>query len=50
MITAGVSAVSAIAAVIITYALTKKREHEADRRELQFEQYRELVISAIGGS
>jgi len=48
LITAGVSAVGAIAAVIITYALTKKREHEADWRKLQFEQYRELVISLSG--
>lgn len=47
-ITAGVSAVSAIIAVIITYVLTKRREHEADWRKLKFGQYQEFVLALSG--
>lgn len=47
-ITAGVSSVAAIGAVIITYVLTKKREHEADWRKMKFSQYQEFVLALSG--
>jgi hypothetical protein len=48
IITAGASAVTAIVAVIITYVLTKKREHEADWRRLKFSQYQEFILALSG--
>jgi len=47
-ITAGVSFVAAIGAVVITYVLTKKREHEADWRKMKFGQYQEFVLALSG--
>lgn len=47
-ITAGVSGVTAIVAVVVTYVLTKKREHEADWRKLKFSQYQEFVLALSG--
>jgi hypothetical protein len=48
IITAGASAVTAIVAVIVTYVLTKKREHEADWRRLKFNQYQEFILALSG--
>ena len=42
------SAVTAILAVIVTYILTKRREHEADWRKLKFAQYQEFVLALSG--
>jgi hypothetical protein len=46
--TAIVTAASAILAVIITYVLSKRREHEGDWRKLKLEQYREFVLAPSG--
>jgi hypothetical protein len=48
VITAGVSAMAALIAVIITYALARRREHEADWRKLRFDQYREFIAALSG--
>jgi hypothetical protein len=47
-ITAGVSGITAIIAVVVTYILTKKREHEADWRKLKFGQYQEFILALSG--
>ena len=47
-ITAGVAAISAIAGVIITFVLTRRREHEADWRKLKLGQYQEFVLALSG--
>lgn len=44
-ITAGVSAVTALATVLITSALARRREHEADWRKLKLAQYQEYVAA-----
>jgi hypothetical protein len=48
IITAGASAITAIVAVIVTYVLTKKREHEADWRRLKFSLYQEFALALSG--
>lgn len=47
-ITASISAVTAILAVILTSALTRRREHEADWRKLKLAQYQEFVLALSG--
>jgi hypothetical protein len=47
-ITAAVSAATTLLAIVITYVLTKRREHEADWRKLKFSQYQELVLALSG--
>ena len=47
-ITAGVSATAAILAVVVTSALAKNREHEADWRKLKLGQYQEFVLALSG--
>jgi hypothetical protein len=42
------SACTAIIAVVITYVLTKRREHEGDWRKLKFAQYQEFVLALSG--
>ncbi|QBR71265.1 hypothetical protein CU048_08190 [Beijerinckiaceae bacterium] len=44
-ITAGVSAVTALIAVVITYFLTRRREHEADWRKIKLEQYQNFMFA-----
>jgi hypothetical protein len=44
-ITAGVSAVTALIAVIITNRLARRREHEADWRKLKLAQYQGFIIA-----
>ena len=46
--TALISFVTAIAVTIITYVLTRRREHEADWRKLKFSQYQELLLALSG--
>lgn len=48
MLTGGVSALSALAAVVITYVLTRRREHEADWRKLKLAQYQNFVLALSG--
>ena len=48
MIATASSAFVVILAVIITYLLTKKREHESDWRKLKFAQYQEFVLALSG--
>jgi len=48
IITSGITALAAIIAVFITYALTRKREHEGDWRKLKLEQYQEFVLALSG--
>ena len=43
-----ISACAAIGAVIVTYILTKRREHEADWRKFKFFQYQEFVLALPG--
>ena len=43
-----VSALTAIIAVFITYALTRRREHEAEWRKMKFSQYQELALAISG--
>jgi hypothetical protein len=47
-ITAGVSAFTALATVLVTSALNKRREHEADWRKLKLAQYQEYVAALSG--
>jgi hypothetical protein len=47
-ITAGVSAGSALISVVITYILTRRREHEADWRKLKLGQYQEFILALSG--
>lgn len=47
-ITACISAIAALIAVIITYVLARRREHEADWRKLRFDQYREFIVALSG--
>ncbi|WP_454683503.1 hypothetical protein [Ancylobacter moscoviensis] len=47
-ITAGVSAVTAVGTVLITSALARRREHEADWRKLKLAQYQEYVAALSG--
>lgn len=42
------SGCAAIIAVIVTYVLTKRREHESDWRKLKFAQYQEFVLALSG--
>lgn len=42
------SAVTAAVVAVITYLLTKRREHEADWRKLKFGQYQELLAAMSG--
>lgn len=42
------SGCTAIIAVIVTYVLTKKREHEGDWRKLKFAQYQEFILALSG--
>lgn len=46
--TAGISAVTAILTILITSALTRRREHEADWRKLKLAQYQEYVLALSG--
>jgi hypothetical protein len=43
-----ISGCAAIAAVIATYILARRREHEADWRKLKFAQYQEFVLALSG--
>ncbi|MFG1299150.1 hypothetical protein V5F49_05075 [Xanthobacter sp. V3C-3] len=47
-LTAGISALAALAAVFITAALARRREHEADWRKLKLAQYQEYVLALSG--
>ena len=47
-ITAGVSAVTALIAVIITNYLARRREHEADWRKFKLAQYQQFMLSLSG--
>jgi hypothetical protein len=44
-ITTGVSAITALAAVFVTYFLTRKREHESDWRKIKLEQYQNFILA-----
>ena len=44
----GIPSGSAILAVVVTYILTKKREHEGDWRKLKFSQYQEFILALSG--
>ncbi len=46
--TAAASVITAIIAALITYSLTRRREHEADWRKLKFGQYQELLLAMSG--
>lgn len=48
VISAVASVCGAIIAVIVTYILTKRREHEGDWRKLKFAQYQEFVLALSG--
>lgn len=45
---AAISGATAILAVVVTYTLTKRREHESDWRKLKFSQYQEFVLALSG--
>lgn len=49
LITTGVSAATALIAVVVTNVLTRRREHEADWRKLKLAHYQQFVaaLSAI---
>lgn len=48
IVTTAITALAAIIAVFVTYALTRKREHEGDWRKLKLEQYQEFVLALSG--
>lgn len=45
LITAGVSATTALLAVFLTYLLTRRREHETDWRKVRLEQYQNFMLA-----
>jgi membrane protein implicated in regulation of membrane protease activity len=47
-LSASVSAGVAIISAIITYVLTRKREHRADWRKLKLNQYQEFLLALSG--
>jgi len=47
-IAAGIAGISTIGGVVITYALTRRREHEGDWRKLKFSQYQEYILALSG--
>lgn len=47
-LTAAGSITTAIIVAIVTYALTRRREHEAEWRKLKFSQYQELLLALSG--
>ena len=47
-ITAGVSAVTALVAVVVTNFFTRRREHEADWRKLKLAQYQQFILALSG--
>jgi hypothetical protein len=47
-INVAIPSVTAILAVVVTYLLTKRREHEADWRKLKLERYQEFILALSG--
>jgi Zn-dependent protease with chaperone function len=48
MLTAALSALTALVTVVVTNFFTRRREHEADWRKLKLAQYQQLIVAFSG--